>query len=237
VYLLRREHITAASALLAGLGADDRVAIASYSDQPQLLLNFTADKREAAASLASAGYELGMSNLNFYASMASALDWLAAVDGKRAIVALTTGLDSSGPGPWQQLVARMRQSNVMVLPVALGGELRDSKTRAKKPSDASAPIGEEMSFEESNRALEAIAEETGGRAFFPRNARDFQEAYRRIALLLRHQYSLGFTAPLDDGRYHTIRVEFAGSGGKGYRINSRRGFLAPAQGEDQREAP
>jgi len=229
VYLLRREHITAATALLAGLGADDRVAVASYSDQPQLLLDFTADKREAADSLTSAGCALGMTNLNFYASMGSALDWLAAGDGKRAIVALTTGLDSSGPGAWQQLVARMRQSNVMVLPVALGGELRDTKTRAKKPSDASAPIGEEMSFAESNRALEAIAEETGGRAFFPRNARDFQDAYKRIALLLRHQYSLGFTAPLADGRYHTIRVEFAGEGGKGYRINSRRGFLAPAQ--------
>ncbi len=32
VYLLRREHIAAATALLAGLGADDRVAVASYSD-------------------------------------------------------------------------------------------------------------------------------------------------------------------------------------------------------------
>ncbi len=234
VYLLRREHITAATALLAGLGTDDRVAVASYSDQPQLLLNFTADKREAAASLNSAGYELGMSNLNFYASLASALDWLAAGDGKRAIVALTTGLDSSGPGPWQHLLERMQQSNVLVLPVALGGELRDTKARAKKPSDASAPIGEEMSFAESKRALEAIAEETGGHAFFPRNARDFQaNAYKTDRLAAAAPVQLGLHGswwPTDATTRSAWSI--AGNGGKAggiYRINSRRGFLAPSQ--------
>jgi Ca-activated chloride channel family protein len=227
VYLLRGEHIAAAATLMAGLGADDRVAVASYGQTPQLLLDFTTDKRQAVASLQTANYGLGM---------ASVLDWMASASspsqggGKRAIVALTTGLDSSGPGPWQHLVERMRQSNVLVLPVALGGELRETGPRGKgKRGESGAPPGEELSFAESTRALETIAEETGGHAFFPRNARDFQDAYRRIAALLRHQYSLGFAAPVADGRYHTIRVELAGVRGRGYRINSRRGFLAPAQ--------
>jgi len=234
VYLLRGEHITAAATLMAGLGADDRVAVASYGQTPQLLLDFTTDKRQAAASLQTANYGLGMANLNFYASMASVLDWMASAPsqggGKRAIVVLTTGLDSSGPGPWQHLVERMRQSNVLVLPVALGGELRETGPRGKgKRGESGAAPGEELSFAESTRALETIAEETGGHAFFPRNARDFENAYRRIGALLRHQYSLGFTAPVADGRYHTIRVELAGVRGRDYRINSRRGFLAPAQ--------
>ena len=245
VYLLRGEHIAAAAALLSGLGADDRVAVASYGDTPQLLLNFTTDKRQVAASLQAANYGLGMANLNFYASMASVLDWMASASdsaptaasssggGKRAIVALTTGLDSSGPGPWQHLLERMQKSNVLVLPVALGGELRETGGRGKKPEESGAPPGEELSFAESTRALETIAAETGGHAFFPRNARDFADAYRRIAALLRHQYSLGFTAATADGHYHTIRVELAGAhvgkAGRDYRINSRRGFLAPAQ--------
>jgi VWFA-related protein len=244
VYLLRGEHIAAAAALLSGLGADDRVAVASYGDTPQLLLNFTTDKRQVAAALRTANYGLGMANLNFYASMASVLDWMApasagsastssSADGKLAIVALTTGLDSSGAGPWQRLLERMQGSNVMVLPVALGGELRDAGPHAKKdkPNESGAPPGEELSFAESTRALETIAAETGGHAFFPRNTRDFTDAYRRIAALLRHQYSLGFSAAVADGRYHTIRVELAGAhagkDGRDYRINSRRGFLAP----------
>ena len=220
VYLLRGEHIAAAATLLAGLGADDRVAVASYGNMPQLLLDFTADKRQAAVALQTANYGLGMANLNFYASMASVLDWLASAPsaslggGKRAIVALTTGLDSSGPGPWQHLVERMQQSNVLVLPVALGGELRDTGGRGKKPGASDAPPGEELSFAESTRALETIAAETGGHAFFPRKARDFENAYRQIAALLRHQYSLGFNAAAADGRYHTIRVELTSTPGQ-----------------------
>ena len=239
VYLLRGEHIAAASVFLSGLGADDRVAVASYGDAPQLLLDFTTDKRRAAFSLQTANYGLGMANLNFYESMASVMDWVASGSaassggGKRAIVALTTGLDSSGPGPWQHLVERMQQSNVLVLPVALGGVLRDTAPRGKKSGASGAPPGEELSFAESTRALETIAAETGGHAFFPRKARDFENAYRQIAALLRHQYRLGFNAALADGRYHTIRVELAGvprrKGGQDYRVNSRRGFLAPAQ--------
>jgi VWFA-related protein len=237
--MLRGEHIAAAAALLSGLGADDRVAVASYGNMPQLLLDFTTDKRRAAISLQTANYGLGIANLNFYASMASVLDWVASAPAsslggaKRAVVALTTGLDSSGPGPWQHLLARMQQSNVMVLPVALGGELRDTGSRGKKADASGAPPGGELSFAESTRALETIAAETGGHAFFPRKARDFENAYRQIAALLRHQYSLGFNAALADGRYHTIRVELAGvpgrKGGQDYRINSRRGFLAPAE--------
>ncbi len=233
VYLLRGEHIAAAAALLSGLGADDRVAVASYGDAPRLLLDFTTDKGQAWAALQSANYGLGMANLNFYASMASALDWVGSTDGKRAIVALTTGLDSSGSGSWQLLLQKMRQSNVMVIPVALGGDLRDAGPHTKKMPKTEAPNGEELSFAESTRAIEAIAEETGGRAYFPRKPRDFENAYRAIAGLLRHQYSLGFNAAVTDGRYHTIRVELAGlpgrQAGRDYRVNSRRGFLAPAQ--------
>ncbi len=230
VYLLRGEHLAAAADLLAGLGADDRVAVASYGDAPRLLLDFTSDKPRAAAALDSADYGVGVANLNFYASLASALDWLSAEDGKRAVVVLTTGLDSSGPAGWQQLADKMRRSNVMVLPVGLGGTLRDPQRPRKKPArePSDQPTGNELSFAESNRALETIAAETGGRAFFPRNARDFEDVYRRMATLLRHQYNVGFTASVSDGRYHTIRVDVREKRGREYRVNFRRGFLAPA---------
>ena len=229
VFLLRGEHIAAATDLLTGLGSDDQVAVASYGDAPQLLLNFTTNKQQAALALSSANYGIGFANLNFYASLASALQWTASANGKSAIVVLTTGLDSSAPASWKQLADQMRRRNVMVLPVGLGGTLRDEAGRKKHARDVGgSPTGEELSFAESNRALETIAAETGGRAFFPRNARDFENAYRRIAVLLRHQYSLGFTAAVSDGRYHTIDVELrTGKTGR-YRLGFRRGFLAAA---------
>ena len=97
-YLLRGEHRH------RGRRADrrtweptDRMAIASYSDAPRLLLDFTTDKRQAAATLGSLGYGLGMAQLKFLRQLGCGCE-LAAIErnGKRAIVVLTTGLDSSG---------------------------------------------------------------------------------------------------------------------------------------------
>lgn len=243
VYLLRHEHISASVALLEGLGAGDRVAIASYSDAPRLVLDFTTDKRQAAAAIGSLDYMVGMADLNFYDSLRVATDWAGARGGKSAIVALTTGLD--GSSHWAELAAKLQKSNLMILPVALGGELRDSGARVNKKGgsrDAGAKIpavagGEEMSFAASDRALESIAAETGGHAFFPRAARDFDEAYRRIDQLLRHAYSLGFAVRAADSRYHAIQVQVVDASGHefngkerrpAYRWSSRRGFLAPA---------
>jgi Ca-activated chloride channel homolog len=240
VYLLRHEHVAAATELLEGLGADDRVAIASYSDTITPLLSFTADKQQAVAALSTLNYGLGMANLNFYDNLATAVDWCAGSGGKQAIVLLTTGLDSSGPGHWEALLQKLRQSNVMVLAVALGGELREigkhgKRNRVAGPGTgaaAGAGPGDGISFAASDRALETVAAETGGYAFFPGTDRDFQAAYLRIAALVRHQYSLGFETEARDGRYHEIEVSLVGSaaggGGKqAYRVNTRRGFLAP----------
>lgn len=234
VYLLRREHISAAAALLEGLGRDDRVAVASYSDGPRLLLDFTSDKRQAAAALGGLVYGIGMAQLNFYDSLASAAAWAESGGGKCAIVALTTGLDGSDPGASERLAQRLRRSNVLVLPVALGGELRGVKMPREK---GAAGAEEEISFARSDAVLKTMASETGGHVFFPRSRRDFEDAYRRIALLLRHQYSLGFTAPARDAAAHTIQVQVVDDRGRpfdgqqakpAYGINFRRGFLAPA---------
>jgi Ca-activated chloride channel family protein len=230
VYLLSREHIAAAAALLGGLDAGDAIAVASYSDVLRLLLDFTGDRQQAAGALGAMSYNLGNAQLNFYASLANAVDWVAAKGDKRAIVVLTTGLDSAPAGPWEVLAQKLQHSNVLVLPVALGGELRDDKRKSAQ----SAPDGT-LSFAESDRALEAIAAETGGFAFFPRSARDFTEAYQRIGSLLGHSYSLGFAAQERDGRYHSVQVEVVDDQGRAfngkdrkpeYRVNTRRGFLA-----------
>ncbi len=56
--------------------------------------------------------------------------------------------------------------------------------------------------------LEEISQVTGGKAFFPRSAAELEDATTRIALELRHQYSIGY-APTNikkDGQWHKIKV-------------------------------
>jgi hypothetical protein len=153
---------------------------------------------------------------------------------------LTTGIDSSGAETWQALAQKLQRSNVMVLPVALGGELRGPPVARKGPKSERRIDGQpardvSAEFAEFDRALMAIAQETGGQAYFPESRAQFESAYRQIASLLRHEYSLGFNARAQDGRYHSIEVEVVDSRGEPvnkdrknpeYRWNSRRGFRA-----------
>jgi Ca-activated chloride channel family protein len=61
---------------------------------------------------------------------------------------------------------------------------------------------------EGSAIMDEIAGVSGGKAFFPNSTAEMDEDFERIALELRHQYSIGyrsrkFTA---DGRWHRVKV-------------------------------
>jgi VWFA-related protein len=248
VYLIHDEHLAAAYSLVAGLDPADQVALVTYDQVPRRILAFTAEKSSLLSAIGGIEYNIGMAELNFYQSLSEVLDWLQAAPGKRAIVLLTTGLDSSQPPRWDALVDKLRRDDVVIFPVALGGPLR-SATKPKRqklekipngpseaePSPSSSAARNPVSFARADQDLRALASITGGRAYFPQSSDDFVPIYREIAAALRHQYVLGF-APLHDGKYHTISVEVALSNGHfpkpgqknvPYRVFARAGYLAP----------
>ena len=236
VYLIRNEHVTAAYALLEGLAPDDAVALVAYDQTPRGLLNFTPDKSQLQSALGKLQYTIGMGQLYFYDSLSAILDWLAPMPGKRAVVLLTTGLDSSPPERWDALVRKLRSSDVVVFSVGLGRSLMQKPTDKSKPKQKAAPAtGGTDEFERADRALSALATMTGGRAYFPRSAKEFVLIYHEIASALRHQYILGI-APARDGQLHLLVVKVRDPAGQSekrsakepkYRVLAREGYLAP----------
>ena len=209
VYLIHRQHLTSAYTLLEGLDADDQVALASYDEAPRLLLPFSRNKQAVAQILTGLRYNLGATELRLYDAVRAALEWLAPIPGKKSIVLLSTGLDTSGD--WDALAEKLRASDVSIYPIALGGELRDYKGEMENPS----PTGNvPLSFEEATQKLTAMAEMTGGRAWFPRRSEELESIYRELAGLLRHRYSLGFRPLVRDGRYHRLRVQLVDDQGQ-----------------------
>ena len=74
--------------------------------------------------------------------------------------------------------------------------------------------------------LQRAADTTGGRAYFPENAKAFQEAYRQMAQLVRHEYSLAFAPPVADGAAHAIDVKVnANTAGSGVGLATTGGTL------------
>ncbi len=70
---------------------------------------------------------------------------------------------------------------------------------------------------------ERIANKSGGRAFFPREITQLQEAFDTILEELSAQYLLVFQPRMraPDGRWHRIRVETADGR---YRVRARQGY-------------
>ena len=247
VYLIHNQHLLAAYELLAGLGADDQVALITYDQSAHPILAFTPDKSALTAALGRIQYTLGSTQLNFYDSVSTALDWVAPLSGKKALVLLTTGLDSSPPARWDALMQKLRAEDAVIFPVALGGSLRQPAEKKGKPAknarnanaqtEASASDTENpLSFAKADAALNALATATGGRAYFPESANDFVAIYREIASALRHQYVIGIV-PEHDGRFHTLSVQIFENNGVNSangakqperRIFARQGYLAPA---------
>jgi len=79
---------------------------------------------------------------------------------------------------------------------------------------------------EGDKILQDLAEETGGRAFFPYHVDDLDQSFQDIGEELRNQYSLAYnpTNHSLDGRYHKIRIETPDH--KGNQVRARRGYYA-----------
>ena len=114
-YFLQDANLFAAGAMLNGLSAGDRVAVARYTDAPLGIQDFTADKVAAQAALSSIQFNLGFADLNLSSGLGSVLDWLERVPGKKTIVLISTGVDTSPASATPALQARLRVGDVRIL--------------------------------------------------------------------------------------------------------------------------
>lgn len=77
--------------------------------------------------------------------------------------------------------------------------------------------------------LDELAAVTGGKSFYPNTAIEMDEIFERIALELRHQYSIGYT-PTDfepDGKWRKVRVKVKPPRGlPRLTVRSREGYYA-----------
>jgi len=89
---------------------------------------------------------------------------------------------------------------------------------------------------EGDKILQDLADQTGGRAFFPYHVDDLDQSFQDIGDELRNQYSIAYipTNYVLDGRYHRIRIEVPEH--KGYQVRARRGYFARANRENNSQA-
>jgi Ca-activated chloride channel homolog len=226
VLFLAKNHVLAADAFLRSIPAGDLIAIASYTRAPELILGFTGDKIAARQALQDLSFVSGFGDLNLSASLASTIDWIASVPGKKTIVLLSTGVDTSPSATWQLVQKKLLASDVRIFAVSLSSDIRTpAKTKKLSPQELSSLAEVKEGFEQADQSLHELSRASGGRVYFPKDPADFERAYKEIANLVANEYSLAFAPTSLDGQVHTIDVKAKDST---YRVDHRQAYLAPA---------
>jgi Ca-activated chloride channel family protein len=111
---------------------------------------------------------------------------------RRAIVVLSDGEDTSSLLPFEEVLDLAKRSETAIYSIGL---------RAGEP-------GESKGFKEAEFALRQLAQETGGRAFFPNQVAELSKVYGQISDELSSQYTVGYTSrnPRHDGAWRRIVV-------------------------------
>jgi Ca-activated chloride channel family protein len=81
-------------------------------------------------------------------------------------------------------------------------------------------------FKEAEFVLKQLANETGGRAFFPSSVSELQGIYQQISDELANQYSIGYSSrnPARNGAWRRIVVRTTR---QGLQTRTRQGYFGP----------
>lgn len=133
---------------------------------------------------------------------------------KKVLFVVTDGEDNASQETLEKAVRRLQEENgPTVYAIGLLGEERARRAR---------------------RALETIAERTGGMVFLPKTLDEVDEISRSVAHDIRSQYTIGYkpSTPKSVGGYRTIHVEAHAKGYKQLTVRTRSGYY-PGQEESQ----
>jgi VWFA-related protein len=205
----------------------DWVAVVGYDMRPTILADFTQDRAKMYDALRRFNYP-AFSESNLSDALMDTLDRLQEIDGKVAVLLISTGLDTFSKHTYDEALAKCKAANASVYAIGLGQNFR---IRA----DAAGYISPENNLEllMSDNRLRSFADFTGGESWFPRFVTEFPSIFNNISVLLRNQYSIAYTSsnPKKDGKFRKIRVDVTvdiNNDGKPdkVKIHTRKGYLA-----------
>ena len=197
------------------LRPQDLAQIVDFDTRVEILQDFTADAPalEKAIRSTMAGGSTSMYNA-LYISLKELGKIRAKTDDdvrRRAVVVLSDGEDTSSLVTYEEVLDLAKRSATTIYTIGL----QSRETALSK------------GFKEAEFVLRQLAQETGGRAFFPQRAEDLAGIYGVIADELASQYVLGYasTNQKRDGAWRRLNVQV---NRLGTTARTKRGYFAPA---------
>lgn len=169
----------------------DEYFLIAFNSRAQLLLDRT---RDGEAVLQKLTMVQPKSNTALYDAVYLGIERVTrGSHQKRALLIISDGQDNASRYNFGEVRRLMKESDVVAYSVGIMGT-----------SDRTEALGMQ-----GQAFLDEISSVTGGKAFYPQTDVEMDEIFERIALELRHQYSLGYT-PKDfqpDGKWRKVKVK------------------------------
>ena len=183
---------------------EDRLAIVTFADKPNLISPLTLDRDQLKASVNQMD---GTGGTKVWDALKFALDEVVGpktTERRRAVVLMSDGLDGAfsvfeGRGSsisFADLVEQVRQTDTLIVPIFLD-------TSDRITFVAMAPV-----YENARRTLSLLAQESGGSFYQARKISDLNGVYEQVINDLGKVYSLGYkpTNAKHDGTWRSVRI-------------------------------
>ena len=143
---------------------------------------------------------------------------------RRVMVLISDGDDNLSNHTRAEAIEMAQRTNVVIYTISTSTQwIQLSQTDPNKLADR------KMHLTEGDQILKDLAEETGGRAFFPYHVDDLNQSFQDIGDELRNQYTITYSPTnfVANGRYHKIKIEIPNH--NGYQVRARRGYFAKSR--------
>jgi Ca-activated chloride channel family protein len=200
----------AALNLVRSSNPQDEIFVVNFNDEYYLDQDFTNDLLKLKEALEKIDAKGGTAL--YEAVVASAENFKNARLERKVLFVVTDGEDNASRETLEQAVKQLQQENGPSV-YAIG------------------VLGEEEHPKRARRALEIIAQRTGGLAFFPKTLDEVDEISRQVAHDIRNQYTIGYkpTNPRASGGFRQIRVEAKEKGHGKLVVRTKSGYYAGLQ--------
>ena len=200
----------AALNLVRSSNPKDEVFIVNFNDEQYLDQDFTHDLRKMKEALEKIDARGGTALYDAVVASADHLRQNARLE-KKVIFLVTDGEDNASSETLEQAIKQLQQEGgPSVYTLGLLGD-EDHPKRARK-------------------ALQIIADHTGGISFFPKTLDEVDAISRTIANDIRNQYAIGYkpTSPKKAGEFRQIKVEAKAKGHGKLVVRTKTGYYAGA---------
>ncbi len=234
------QTLTAAYGFMETLKPEDYVAVVAYDMRPEILSDFSTDKRKAYEAMQRLRIA-AFSESNLFDALTDTAQRMSEIEGRKAIVLIASGVDTFSKLTFDKTRKILQNAGVPIYAIGLMQALREWY-------DARGYMGsiERLDFLQADNQLRVFTRETGGQAFFPRFYGEFPSIFGAISQALRNQYSLTYhpSNQARDGKFRKIKVELVNpstneplriTDQKGkpikYSIIAKNGYTAPREVE------